>query len=117
MRQIFPCFLFVCIAVVAAHATEINGKWRGAAATGTEILLDLKADSDKVTGTVALNRGKMNPIADGRFEDGVLTFTMPSMYGNGTVNVKGTLDGEELALTLESERGSTTARLKREATE
>jgi len=39
---------------------------------------------------------------------------MPSMFGNDTVTVSGTLEENELALVLESERGTTTARLKRE---
>ncbi|HOC18571.1 MAG TPA: hypothetical protein PKK95_09895 [Vicinamibacterales bacterium] len=114
IRVLSLLFVLVLTLGTAAHDLDITGKWRGTAATGTEIALDLATDGSTVTGTVSLNRADPRPISDGRFEDNHLSFTMPSMFGNDTVTVSGTLEENELALVLESERGTTTARLKRE---
>lgn len=111
--------LLVVLGLAAAPAAvgnqDVNGKWRGTAGTGTEIVLDLKADADNVTGTVSLNGAEAQPISEGELRDGRLSFTMPSMFGNGTVSVTGSLEGDDLVLILESERGKTTARLKRQS--
>jgi hypothetical protein len=116
MRTGVLTLLFVLALALGATAqdSDITGRWRGTAATGTEIALDLARDGSTVTGTVSLNRADPQPISDGRFEDNRLSFTMPSMFGKDTVTVRGTLEEDELALVLEAERGTTTARLKRE---
>jgi hypothetical protein len=105
--------LAVLMLVSMAWAAEAVGTWEGRSESGALIVLHLKTEGAKLTGTASVN-GNEQPISDGRVEKDKLTFSIPSLYGNGTVAVTGTLDGDELRLSLEAPVGVTKASLKRQ---
>jgi hypothetical protein len=83
--------------------TERNGQKR-------ETTLKLKLEGDKLTGTVTAGRGKGEPmevmIADGKFKDGEITFTVTREFGDQKRVTKyaAKLSGDTLKGTATSER-------------
>ena len=106
--------LFAALMLVSmAWAAEVAGTWKGQSESGVTIILNLKTEGAKLTGTASLN-GKEQPISDGRIEKDKLSFSMPSLYGSSTIAVTGKLEGDDLRLSLEAPVGVTKASLKRQ---
>jgi len=103
------------LAIFILNATPINptGAWKvvfvGDPRTGPKtvgsIILDLKVDGNVVTGKVRIGSWPGEaPIADGRFEDGHITFTgtghLTSTTGIPTCKFDVTIHGDEMQLTM-----------------
>lgn len=98
-----------------ALAADVTGRWKGKSDGGREVVLDLRADGQKLTGTVTVDQGKQREISDGKVEGDSVSFQMPSDYGGNILSVKGKLKGEELHLRIESESfGATNVIAKRQ---
>ena len=86
----FRLVLLSCALALAALAADVTGKWtyemqgRNGAMTGT---LNLKADGDKVTGTVS-GRGGETEISDGKIDGDTVTFTVVREFNGNKVNMK-----------------------------
>lgn len=74
------------LALCFMPAADVTGKWKGISDTGREIAFDLKADGQKLTGTVAIGQGKEQAISDGKVEGDSISFSMPSLYGGSYVD-------------------------------
>ncbi|MDQ2901179.1 MAG: hypothetical protein M3Y07_15485 [Acidobacteriota bacterium] len=92
----------------AASAADATGKWtaempgrQGATMTAT---FDLKADGDKLTGTVSTQRGE-NPIEDGKVSGNDLSFKQKmSVNGNDIVLIyTGKMEGDKINFTRQRE--------------
>jgi len=100
----FLCFTFV------ATAASVDGKWtadvpgRNGNQTNT---FTLKADGDKVSGTVANQRGD-TPITDGKLAGDTLTFTVVRNFNGNEVksSYTGKVKGDTIDFTVDNGRGN-----------
>lgn len=108
--------VMVAALAVALSAADVGGTWKSTSQTGPEIVLKLRAEGRRLSGTVRFDQGPERAISDGEIEGEEIRFQMPSMYGGLTHTVRGRLERGDLLLRIESESlGSITIRLKREA--
>ena len=102
-------------AMTLALGADLTGRWKGRSESSREVVLNLKADGQELTGTVTVDQGKDREISDGKVEGDAFSFHMPSEYGDTTLVVKGKLKGDELHLRIESESfGATNVVAKRQ---
>jgi hypothetical protein len=103
-RIVFLSVCFVFAALSLAWAADVNGKWTaqvpGRGGQTSENTFTFKVDGDKVTGTVANQRGE-NPISDGKISGDDISFTVKlSFNGNDiTMAYKGKVSGDEIKFT------------------
>ncbi len=96
--------------VSAAWAADVSGKWvaqiAGRDGTARETTINLKADGDKLTGTVSGRQGD-TPITDGKVSGDDISFTVVrSVQGNDIkLLYKGKVKGDEIAFTVNREGG------------
>jgi hypothetical protein len=102
--------LLSCLLAVAAFAADVTGKWTaevpgrdGAART---ITMNLKADGDKLTGTVGSPMGETD-ITDGRVDGDTVSFTIVrEMNGNSVkINYTGKVSGDEIQFKMQPAGG------------
>jgi hypothetical protein len=99
------------VASAAAWAAAVDGKWtwnqRGQGGNETAVVLELKADGEKLTGT--LTRGDMkSEIKEGTIKGADLAFVVIRVRDNGQENktpYKGKLDGDKITGTFTTNRG------------
>lgn len=112
--------IFVCLFLIAgiALAASIDGKWvserkidrEGQTFTITQTF-DLKADGAKLTGTITVAFGDMEPrtvdIKDGKIDGNKFSFatTMSTPNGDVTIAYEGTVEGDVLKGTSTREGG------------
>jgi hypothetical protein len=99
---------------LVVFGADVTGKWKGASESNVSIVLTLKAEGEKLTGTASLNDGPQKEISDGKAEGDRISFSMPSLYGGSTVYVKGKVEGDEMKIEMETPAGTISARLKRQ---
>jgi opacity protein-like surface antigen len=106
-RRMLLAFAFLAVAGVA-QAADITGKWTaqvpGRDGQTREQTFNLKADGEKLTGTVS-GMGGDTEISDGKIKGDEVSFSVKmSFQGNDVkMNYKGKLVGEELKLTRQRE--------------
>ena len=83
---------------------DVTGKWKGET-TGRdgrtrEVLLDLKADGSKLSGTVQGPMGREFPISEGKVEGDQIRFALNVEFGGNPVKLQysGKVAGEEIQL-------------------
>ncbi len=93
-RMIVRASLWIgCLAMLAAalQAADVSGKWNGDVATpdgnSISLVLTLKADGDKVTGTVTGPQGDVE-IAEGKMDGETLQFVLNVDAGGQTLSFK-----------------------------
>ena len=94
-KLLVTCALALSFAV-SALAADINGKWVGQMTRGDQTIettITLKADGDKVTGTVADSRAT-TPITDGKLSGDTVTFSVETQRGKRTFT--GKISGNEI---------------------
>ncbi len=99
--------LLSCALGLAAFAADVTGKWsyemqgRNGPMNGT---MNLKADGDKLTGTVS-GRGGETEISDGKIEGDTVTFTVVREFNGNKFTMKytGTVTGEGIKFKVERE--------------
>jgi hypothetical protein len=103
----------------AADATGITGTWKyefEGPGGSVEVVLKLKQDGEKLTGTITGFGGQENDIEDGTFRDGQFQFKTTREFNGQTMKTMytGTCDGKTLkgksettfARSFEAKRGS-----------
>jgi hypothetical protein len=114
MRTIDPyklaaAALVVLVVAVKAHAADPSGTWKwkftGQSGREMEFTLDLKADGEKLTGTLTTGQGRTRDISAGTFKNDEVSFeTSVERNGNTiTTKYKGKLEGDTIKGT--SQRG------------
>jgi hypothetical protein len=104
----------VLVAVVYTQA-GLTGQWQGETKSGTQIMLDLKADGKAVTGTIAMN-GEPSTITDGKVSKGTMTFKAPMKETNQIEGFTGELAGDQITFwpdSLGRERAVVLKRVKK----
>ena len=107
MRTALIFVFTLAIAGIVAAASlkdEVAGKWAltvAAPGEAVEVLLDLKQDGEKVTGTMASGVGG-GTISKGSFKDKKLTATITAdIQGSPTeLGLEGTVDGDKISGTI-----------------
>jgi hypothetical protein len=105
-----------CMAALAAltlwvsFAADIDGKWTGQVQgrRGSQAqTLTLKADGNALTGSLQGGRGGPVEISNGTIDGDNISFTVVRQFGDNKVTqeLKGTLSGGELKLTVSGGRG------------
>jgi hypothetical protein len=89
------------VAAAAAWAAAVDGKWtwmqRGQGGTETAVVLELKSDGEKLTGT--LTRGDMkSEIKDGTIKGADVAFAVVREFNGNqiTIKYKGKLDADKI---------------------
>lgn len=124
MRFLIAAVLLAAVAATVAAQSTLTGVWRTVATPGQpgaripltfngEVLLDLRADGTKLTGTVTIgdNWPGSAPIADGKIEENRFSFTWtglsPSRSGPALtpnyphLTFTGTVDGDKMTLSMD----------------
>ena len=102
--------LLSSLLAMAAFAADVTGKWAaevpGRGGNTQKVTMDLKADGDKLTGTISNPQGE-TAIADGKVSEDTVTFTVTrEMQGNTVkMNYTGKLAGEEMKFTVVRDGG------------
>ena len=103
-RIVFLSACFVLVALATAWAADVTGKWTaqvpGRGGQTRETTFNLKAEGDKLTGTVSGMQGD-NPISDGKISGDEVSFKVKvSFNGNDfTMAYKGKVAGDEIKFT------------------
>ena len=103
-RIVFLSACFVFAVVAQAWAADVTGKWTaqvpGRGGQTRETTFNLKAEGDKLTGTVSGMQGD-NPISDGKVSGDEVSFKVKvSFNGNDFAMVyKGKVAGDEIKFT------------------
>lgn len=101
----FTLIALMAVFALTMSAADIDGKWKaeyttpdGQTRTST---FDLKADGDKLTGTVSSPRGETS-ITDGKISGDEVSFAVVRNMGGNEVKVlyKGKVSGNDLKLTV-----------------
>src|SRR5258708_9145726 len=90
-----------------AMAADIDGTWKGPELAGGRPVLKLKANGDKVTGTMLGADGIEKRINEGKVRGNDISFSLDFDWeGTPTkILVKGTISGNEMRLRMDEENG------------
>ncbi|MBZ5595679.1 MAG: hypothetical protein LAP39_25855 [Acidobacteriia bacterium] len=105
--------LIMALAVLAApvFAADANGTWKGTLETEEgkhELTFNLKADGDKLTGTVGGLRDKDVSVDEGKVQGSTITFSVMSEWEGNPIKLvyKGEVSGDEIKFTMGTDDGS-----------
>ncbi|WP_460636060.1 3-keto-disaccharide hydrolase [Larkinella harenae] len=98
MKSVFSALFFAIFSLTMALAGPIDGKWAGTLADNYNLVLDLKAEGDKLTGTIG-NANNSMPISDGKVDGNAFSFK--TEYQGNTLPVKGRIEGEKMYLSVD----------------
>ncbi len=102
MRACVSLAVIGCALALAVAAADVSGTWRAEFTTpdGTQRVntFTLKADGDKVTGTVAGSQDE-TPIKDGTVSGETIAFTADRPFG--TFTYKGKISGDEIKFSVQ----------------
>lgn len=97
-KTVLTSLLFTLLSVAVALAGPIDGKWTGKLNDDYALTLNLKAEGDKLTGTIGNNDGDL-PINDGKVTGNSFSFT--TEYQGSKLPIKGRVEGEKLYLAVD----------------
>ncbi len=107
--------LLSSLLAITAFAADVTGKWTadvpGRGGDPMKVTMDLKADGDKVTGTITNPMGE-TAITDGKISGDTVTFSITrEMQGNTVkINYTGKVSGDEIKFSQQREGGQGQAR-------
>ena len=110
MKRSLLTFLLFLSASIAVFAADVTGKWTAQVPSrqgGTrDQTFNLKADGDKLTGTISGRQGDI-AIAEGKVSGDNISFTVKMEYGGNSVEQKytGTISGDEIKFKREGGQG------------
>ena len=110
-RIVFLSACFVFAVVAQAWAADVTGKWvaqvPGRGGQTSETTFNLKAEGDKVSGTMSRMQGEPSPISEGKISGDDLSFKVKiSFQGNEITFVyKGKVAGDEIKFSRTREGG------------
>ena len=102
--------LCLLLAAVAAFAADVTGKWvaqvPGRNGQAREMVINLKAEGNTLTGTISGRRGEMQ-ISDGKIDGDNISFTQTMEFNGNSMKFiyKGKISGDEIKFTREREGG------------
>ena len=103
--------LAMSLATAAYAAVAIDGKWLGTL-NGPDgpiqATLEVKAEGEKLTGSMNFASMGATPLSNGKITGNDLSCDLVLGDGAFTLPFKGKLDGDKLALTIESPMGAET---------
>ena len=100
------CAMTLLFAATLA-AADITGKWTGAMEGGQNAVFQLKMDGTKVTGSMLGPEGESRPVSKGELNGDDIALTVDSEWQGQPVKllVKGKVSGNEMKVTISSEGG------------
>jgi hypothetical protein len=107
MKQTLLSFSLLLLGAAAAMASDVTGKWTGMLSTPNgdmEMTITLKAEGEKLTGTVGSMMGEQQ-ISDGKIDGDKLSWvTVMSRDGNDMKLInKATVAGKEMKVSIARE--------------
>ncbi len=111
MKRVTRFAMTACLAAVALWAADVSGKWtaefQGRNGNTIHTTMNLKADGDKLTGTVSGPAGGDTEISEGKVEGDDVSFTVVREFNGNQMkmNYKGKLDGDTIHFTVTREGG------------
>lgn len=119
----FRVAILSCVLAVAAFASDLTGKWtaevEGRDGNKREITFNLKADGDKLTGSVGSPMGETD-IQNGKINGDDLSFDVVREFNGNTVKMSytGKVSGDQIQFKQQREGGNRTVEFtaKRSAT-
>jgi hypothetical protein len=102
--------LLGCLISAVLFAADVTGKWTaevpGRGGQTRQVTLNLKADGEKLTGTIGGPAGDTE-ISDGKVDGGNITFTVTREFNGNTIkmNYAGTVSGDEIKFKVSREGG------------
>ena len=112
MTRVFSAAVGLAVVMVASLASAADnptGTWKWTERRGDqdrERTCELKLEGDKLTGTILGRDNQKQPISDGSFKDGKISFSYTREFGGNKVTSKyaGTLSGDTITGKIEGER-------------
>jgi hypothetical protein len=104
--------LATALAAFSLWAADVTGKWtaemQGPGGNTRTVTMNLKADGNKLTGTVSGGRGGEAEISDGKVDGNDLSFSVVREFnGNKMASTyKGKMDGDVIHFTMKMEGGN-----------
>jgi hypothetical protein len=101
----------VGLATFSLLAADVTGKWtaemQGQNGNTRTVTMNLKADGNKLTGTVAGGRGGEAEISDGKVDGNDISFSVVREFNGNkmTSNYKGKVDGDVIHFNMKMEGG------------
>jgi hypothetical protein len=101
----------------AASAADATGKWKGSLegeGGSRELTFNLKADGDKLTGTLAGLLDRALEVQEGKVQGSTITFSVMSEWEGNPVKLvyKGEVAGDEILFTMGTDDGSWSTEVK-----
>ncbi|HEY3940643.1 MAG TPA: hypothetical protein VGL97_24655 [Bryobacteraceae bacterium] len=99
-----------CLVTAALWAADVNGKWtaemQGRNGNTMTVNMNLKADGDKLTGTVSGRNGDTD-ISDGKVDGDNVSFKVVREFNGNkrTMEYKGKMEGDTIHFTVTMEGG------------
>ena len=100
-----------CLAAAAIWAADVTGKWtydmQGRNGNTMTVNMNLKADGDKLTGTIS-GRGGDTDISDGKVDGDNISFKVVREFNGNqmTSSYKGKVDGDTIHFSMTMEGGN-----------
>ncbi len=97
----------IALLAISAFAADVTGKWKTSFTmpngNAREGVMTLKADGDKLSGTLEGGRGGAAPITDGKISGDDISFAVTRNFNGNDVkiNYKGKVSGNTMRLTME----------------
>lgn len=94
-----------------AVAADVTGKWiaqiPGRDGQTRETTINLKADGEKLTGSISGRQGQETPISEGKVSGDTITFTVTMERGGNTIkqNYTGKVSGDQIQFKREGGQG------------
>ncbi len=99
-----------CLIAVTMWAADVTGKWtaemQGRGGNTMTVTMNLKADGDKLTGTISGRNGDTD-ISDGKVDGNNISFSVVREFNDNkiTQHYKGKLDGDVIHFSMTMEGG------------
>ena len=110
VKRVLSIFSFLALLGAMLAAADINGKWKAQMQGGgdRELTFDLKADGEKLTGSVSGLTEKALEIKDGKIQGDAIAFWVMSEYQGQPVKLvyKGQTAASEIRFSMGTEDGS-----------
>ena len=106
MRKLTVLLSLLALIAFCASAADVSGKWKATFTTPNgdtrESTFDLKADGDKLAGTVAGAQGEPAKIQDGKISGDDISFYVMRSFGGNEVKLeyKGKVSANEIKFTV-----------------
>ena len=109
-KLILAATLLIALTFVVM-AADVNGKWTasvpGRGGQNADVTFNLKAEGDKLTGTMTGFQGAEIPISEGKVAGDTVSFVTTIERGGNTIkqNYTGKVEGDEIKFKREGGRG------------